>query len=466
MSYNVAIIGSGPSGFFAAEALLAAEMGVRVDMFERLPVPFGLVRFGVAPDHQKLKSVISVFEEIAKDPNFSFFGNVEIGRDIDVAQLRATYDAVIVATGANSGRKLGIVGEDLVGSFSAPEFVGWYNGHPDFQDLEVDLSNPTAVIIGNGNVALDVCRILAKSVEELSESDICDHALQVLAKSKVKDIYLVGRRGPVQAKFTLKELREFGQLDVAQPIVIPDELELNDASTEELGAPANFVRKKNLSILNDFDVEGSESSKPKRVHFRFNLSPKKIAGTERVEEVLFEETRLSGPAFVQKAEPTGKEVSIPAGLVVSSVGYRGSKIPGVPFDQSSATIPHLDGRVRDESDEIVPGLYVVGWIKRGPSGVIGTNRACSVDTVSAVLDDLRAETRKDEELGRRDALIKSLSELPTDYVDFSRWERIDTLEREEGARRGKPREKFTRVQSMLDVSQDAEASSFSTSRTA
>lgn len=466
MSFSVAIIGSGPSGFFAAEALLLADMDVRVDMFERLPVPFGLVRFGVAPDHQKLKSVISVFEGIAKDPNFAFFGNVEIGRDIDIAQLRSGYDAVIVATGANSGRKLGIGGEGLAGSFSAPEFVGWYNGHPDFRDLEVDLSSSAAVIVGNGNVALDVCRILAKSVDELSASDICEHALKTLAESKVKDIYLVGRRGPVQAKFTLKELREFGQLDVAQPVIIPEELELNAASKEELEAPTNFVRKKNLNILKEFDAEGSDTSKPKRVHFRFNLSPTRIVGTERVEEVVFEETRLSGPAFAQKAESTGREVSIPAGLVVSSVGYRGSEIPGVPFDRGSATIPHLSGRVKDENGEVVSGLYVVGWIKRGPSGVIGTNRACSVDTASAVLDDLKTRLRADGGPARRDALVSSLSELPAKYVDFSRWETIDAREREAGARRGKPREKFTRVQSMLDASQVSSGSSSNTVGTA
>lgn len=464
MSYNVAIVGSGPSGFFAAEALLSAGFDVRVDMFERLPVPFGLVRFGVAPDHQKLKSVISVFEGIAKDPNFSFFGNVEIGRDIDVAHLRSTYDAVIFATGANSGRKLGISKEDLAGSFSAPEFVGWYNGHPDFRDLNVDLSHPTAVIVGNGNVALDVCRILAKSVEELSESDICDHALKALAESKIKDVYLVGRRGPVQAKFTLKELREFGQLEDAQAIVRPEELVLNDASTEELNAPENFVRKKNLSILKDFDQSGAETNKSKRVHFRFNLSPTEIVGSKHVEEVRFEETQLLGPAFSQKAKPTGKEHRLSAGLLVSSVGYKGSEISGIPFDQSSATIPHLDGRVIDSGGETVEGLYVAGWIKRGPSGVIGTNRACSVDTASALLNDLKATAPRGDRL--RDALVQSLSNLSSDFVDYAAWERIDSLEREEGARRGKPREKFTRIQSMLDAAHEASASNSSRTRTA
>lgn len=450
MVLNVAIVGSGPAGFYVAEALLQSGLPVHVDMIERLPVPFGLVRHGVAPDHQKLKAVTAVFETIASEENFSFLGNVQVGRDVNIAELQAAYDAVVVATGAVSDRPLGVEGEHLAGSVSATEFVGWYNGHPDFRDRTFDLSHPTAVIVGNGNVALDVCRILAKSVKELKRSDICEHALDALAASKVTDIYLVGRRGPAQAKFTSKELREFGALGHAEPVVDAGELELNAASACELEGPAGVTTARNLDILRTFAERADGPRKAKRIHFRFMLSPLRVQGAGQVERVVFEQSRLAGPAFAQSAEPVGTELEIPAGLLVRSVGYRGTPVPGVPFDTGSATVPHTDGRVRDSDGSVVPGLYVAGWIKRGPSGVIGTNRACGVDTSAAILFDLQSRGSNSARSDRRQHLLLSLRNR-AQAVDLAGWHRIDALERAAGAARDKPREKMTTRRAMMEA---------------
>lgn len=454
-TFNIAVVGSGPAGFYAAEALLQSGLQIRVDMIERLPVPFGLVRHGVAPDHQRLKVVTTLFEKIAGDERFSFIGNLHLGRDIDISELRDVYDAVIIATGALSDRPLGIDGEDLQGSVSATEFVGWYNGHPDFRDKQFDLSHPNAVIVGNGNVALDVCRILSKSVEELRKSDICEHALDALATSKVENIYLVGRRGPAQAKFTTKELREFGELTEADPVVDPVDLELNEASIAELAGPDASGAAKNVQMFTAF-AQAAGEQKPKKIHFRFLLSPREIQGAGKVEAVNFDKVRLVGEAFSQGVEPTGETVNIPSGLLVRSVGYRGTPIPGIPFDPRSGTIPNKDGRVRDDDGAIVPRLYVAGWIKRGPSGVIGTNRACGVDTANALLADLAwaGHNTGDREITNRDRFLRSLRKRPSKLVDFDGWRRIDALEKAAGAASGKPREKMTRVQAMLDASSD------------
>jgi len=448
-THHVAVVGSGPAGFYAAEALLNSEPNVCVDMFEKLPVPFGLVRHGVAPDHQKLKAVTAVFENVAMHPDFRFYGNVELGRDIEIADLLHTYDAVVVATGASSDRPLGIEGENLAGSVSATEFVGWYNGNPDFRDRAFDLSHPTAVIVGNGNVALDVCRILAKSIDELKQTDICSHALDALSESRITDIVLVGRRGPAQSKFTHKELREFGGLAVSEPTIDPDDLRLGAASELELTESASAAN--NLRIFRSFRSARDGRSKPRRINFRFLLAPLRMQGTQRVEGAVFSRMELVGPAFQQEALRTGAKVSIPAGLIVRSVGYRGGAIPGVPFDEKSATIPHVDGRVCSEDGLPVARLYVAGWIKRGPSGVIGTNRACGVDTCAAVLSDLlrREMVPASVVSARRERMSSMLRARSVVPVDFEGWRKIDALERDIGAARGKPREKLTDVRSML-----------------
>ncbi|MET4488991.1 FAD-dependent oxidoreductase [Bradyrhizobium sp. LA7.1] len=451
MVFYIAIVGSGPAGFYAAEALLRSGLPVQVDMFDRLPVPFGLVRHGVAPDHQKLKAVTAVFEQIADSPNFSFIGNLDVGREIQVSQLRAAYHGVVLATGAIADRSLDVAGEDLRGSASATELVGWYNGHPDFRDKSFDFSHRTAIVVGNGNVALDVCRILSKSVDELKRSDICEHALDALATSKIADVFVIGRRGPAQAKFTAKELREFGELDDAQPIVDPAELQLDAASTAEIESSASAA--KNLEILRGF-AQRPESTKRKRIHFRFLLAPALIEGTTTVERVSFDKLRLSGPAGSQRGTATGEYISIPTNLVVRSVGYRGTSIPGVPFDERSATVVQQEGRVIDFDGKCIPGLYVAGWIKRGPSGIIGTNRACAIETVESVVSDLKANHFGPLDL-KRELFRASLRGRSFKLIDFPGWRRIDALERADGAAKSKPREKLTRVSAMLKASERA-----------
>ncbi|WP_315836156.1 FAD-dependent oxidoreductase [Bradyrhizobium prioriisuperbiae] len=452
MVFKIAIVGSGPAGFYAADALLRSGIPVQVDMFDRLPVPFGLVRHGVAPDHQKLKSVTAVFEQIADHPNFSFVGNLDVGRDVRVSQLQAAYHGVVLATGAMSDRPLGILGEELSGSVSATELVGWYNGHPDFRDKSFDFSHPSAIVIGNGNVALDVCRVLAKSVDELRRSDICEHALEALAASKITDIYVIGRRGPAQAKFTGKELREFGDLEEAQPFVDPAELQLDEASTAETaGSPS---ASKNLEILRGFAQRQETPAKRRRIHFRFLLAPSSIQGKGTVEWVEFETLRLSGRAGSQTTSATGERILIPAHLVVRSVGYRGTSISGVPFDECSATVLQQEGRVIDGDGNPVPRLYVAGWIKRGPSGIIGTNRACAIDTIDSLLADLKA-TECDVRDISRELFFASLRGRSLKLIDFQGWRRIDALERANGAAKAKPREKLTRVAAMLKASEQS-----------
>lgn len=452
MTFNIAIVGSGPAGFYAAEALINSGIPVQVDMFERLPVPFGLVRHGVAPDHQKLKAVTAVFEKIADHRNFRFVGNLEVGRDVQISQLQAAYHGVVLATGAMSDRPLGILGETLPGSVSATDLVGWYNGHPDFRDKSFDFSHPSAIVIGNGNVALDVCRILAKSVDELRRSDICEHALEVLSASKITDIYVIGRRGPAQAKFTGKELREFGDLQDAQPTVSPAELRLDEASTTEIATSPSA--SKNLEILRGFAQLREASAKRKRIHFRFLLAPVSIQGKTAVERVEFERLRLTGQAGSQTTSPTGERILIRAHLVIRSVGYRGRSVSGVPFDERSATIRQRDGRVVDNDGKAVPGMYVAGWIKRGPSGIIGTNRACAIDTVDALLADLTTSKCDPRDISR-DLLFASLCERSLKLIDLQGWRRIDALERADGAAKAKPREKLTRVAGMLKASEQS-----------
>ena len=445
MTQSVAIVGSGPAGFFAAQAFLNADTPIQVDMYERLPVPFGLVRYGVAPDHQKLKSVTAVFETTAAHPDFQFLGNVTVGQDVSFDDLTAAYDAVVVATGAISDRKLSIPGEDLRGSVSATEFVSWYNGHPDFRDREFDLSHSNVVVIGNGNVALDVSRILAKTAEELAASDICEHALDVLSKSKVTDIFVVGRRGPLQASFSIRELREFSTLSDVEPVFDPAEIEASGASSEELQEASRM-----LGILKGFAHPDEPRQAARRVHFRFQLSPVEIQGKDAAETVVFSECKLEGEAFKRRSVPTDGQKSIPAGLVLRSVGYRGTALPGVPFDASSGVVPSLQGRIVDADGVAIPKLYTAGWIRRGPSGIIGTNRECATETAESALADLgAAPTNSDPAL--RTELHLRLGTGKSAKVDIAGWHRIDQIERKAGEACGKPREKLTSVPEMLEA---------------
>ncbi|MBN2310715.1 MAG: FAD-dependent oxidoreductase [Candidatus Hydrogenedentes bacterium] len=443
---RVAIVGSGPSGFYAAEALLLkSDASVLVDMFDRLPTPYGLVRGGVAPDHPKIKSVIRVYDRIAASDGFSFLGNVFVGRDIHVAELIQHYDALIFACGAETDNPLNLPGEDLPGSHTATEFVGWYNGHPDYTDCTFDLSCDSAVIIGQGNVAVDVARILATPVDALRTTDIAQHALDVLAGSNVKDIYLIGRRGPVQAKFTPPELKELGQLDDCRPVVIPGELEIDPVSQAELDDPAGSKSGKNLNLLREFASRPAGTTS-KRCHIRFFNSPVELKGTDRLDTVVLERNRLEGEPFHQRAVGTGLTEELPCGILFRSVGYRGLPIPGVPFDPRTGTFPNREGRI-EHSGEAVPGLYAVGWIKRGPSGIIGNNKPDSQETVRALLADsgqLPPCPTPDSA-----AVRQLLASRGVRVVGYDEWRIIDAAEVERGRPKGKPREKFVRVTDML-----------------
>ena len=385
---RVAVVGSGPAGFFATDALLSSGEPVEVDLFERLPTPWGLVRLGVAPDHPELKTASRVFEKTAAKEGFRFFGNVEIGRDLIHTDLRQLYDAVIYTVGAQTDRRLGIPGEDLPGSWPATVFVAWYNGHPDYQDLEFDLSPARAVVIGNGNVAIDVARMLARTREELAPTDATDQSVAAITASGLREIVMLGRRGPVQAAFTPPELKELGELGGSDVVIDPADLELDPASEAALEADRARA-KRNVDILREFAAR-EPVGKPKRLVLRFLVSPVQIVGDGKVEAIEVVRNELvAGADGSIRAVPTGEHETIPCGLVFRSVGYQGVAVPGVPFDADRATVRNVGGRVVDERGDPIPGVYCAGWIKRGPSGVIGTNKKDATETVELLLEDWR-----------------------------------------------------------------------------
>jgi ferredoxin--NADP+ reductase len=421
---RVAVVGSGPAGFYAAGALLAADVPVEVDMLERLPTPWGLVRLGVAPDHPKIKSVSRAFEKIALQPGFRFLGNVEVGRDVTNEELLEHYDAVVYAVGAQSDRRMGIPGEDLPGSWAATEFVAWYNGHPDFQDRRFDLSGERAIVIGNGNVAVDVARMLALTPDELAPTDTTDAAIDALTGAGVREIVMVGRRGPAQAAFTTPELIELGELAGADVVVDPAELE---------GAePADTNSERNLAVLHEYAAR-EPAGKPKRLVLRFLLSPVAILGDGRVEAIELVRNRLEPDAAgALRAVPTGETETLECGIVFRSVGYRGVALPGVPFDEERGTVANDRGRV-------APGVYAAGWIKRGPSGVIGTNKKDATETVELLLEDLRDGPRKYRPAGEIERLLAGRG---VRLVLYPGWASIDEHERAAGEPLGRPRVKL------------------------
>jgi ferredoxin/flavodoxin---NADP+ reductase len=412
-------------------------------MFERLPVPYGLVRFGVAPDHPKLKQPALVFDKIARTPGFEFYGNVEIGSDISVAALLDTHHAVIFAYGAQEDRSLGVPGEELPGSHGAAEFVGWYNGHPDYQDRRFDLSSEVAVVIGQGNVAADLTRMLLQPVDRLRGTDIAANALDSLARSRVRVVHIIGRRGAAQAKFTTREIQELIELPDCSVEVAEDGMHLGATCLEELQESGNTVSARNVELFRKLK-SGADSSAARRIVFHFCKSPVEIIGPERVRSLVFERNTLAGSAFRQVARGTGTLGSLDCGLVFRSIGYRGSAMPDVPFEEQRGVIPNLEGRVRG-----CQGLYVTGWIKRGPSGLIGTNRADSVATVSALLADAAALSLASK-YGPREP-IDQLTRDGLRVVDYTDWLRINDHELERGRQRGRAREKCTATREMLDV---------------
>lgn len=444
---RIAIVGAGPAGFFAAAALLAqAATPVQVDLFDALPAPFGLVRFGVAPDHAKIKSVTKAFEKTAADPRFRFLGNVTLGKDVSRDELLACYDRVLYTVGAQSDRKLGVEGEDLAGSFSATEFVAWYNGHPDFADRHFDLSCSAVVIVGVGNVAMDVARILAKTPDELASTDIAAHALDALRESRIRDIYILARRGPAQAKFTNPEVKEFGELESAVPQVIAAELDLDEVSQAQ--ADGDKTTGRNIEILRSF-VGREASEGQRRVHFRFCVSPTALLGSDgRMTGVRMEQNALTpnGSGDVS-ARGTGSFSELEAGLLFRSVGYKGTPLDGLPFDARNGVIPNEKGRItQGTGDAAASGReYVAGWIKRGPSGVIGTNKPCAIESAEAMLADA-ANSGTPPATGDIDAL---LAQRGVRVVTFEDWKRLDAAEIADGAAVGRPRVKLATRAAML-----------------
>jgi ferredoxin--NADP+ reductase len=459
---RIAVIGSGPAGFYAAGHLLKdGPENLEVDMIERLPTPWGLVRSGVAPDHPKIKSVTRIYEKTAAHPRFRFFGNVELGRDVSRSELAEHYHCILYATGSPADRPLGIPGEELPGSHPATDFVGWYNGHPDYCDHDFDLSASRAVVIGNGNVALDVARMLTLTHDELAQTDIADHALEVLDASNVREIVVVGRRGPAQAAFTNPELLELGELADADVIVDAEELERALAIADPHMDP---TAERNVSVLRDY-AGRAPTGKGKRVILRFLLSPTELIGDGNgVRTVVMARNALqAGKDGSLRAEPTGETESIDAGLVMRAIGYRGIALPGVPFDERTATIPNTGGRVlgglpgvpayapESSLSEVLAGEYAVGWIKRGPSGVIGTNKKDAQETVDALLEDLTTGTHLHPSDPSPQAIESLLAERVAALVTYEGWSEIDRHEQALGEPHGRPRVKLTRIEQLLRV---------------
>jgi ferredoxin--NADP+ reductase len=445
------VVGSGPAGFYAAGALLDADVSVEVDMIERLPTPWGLVRLGVAPDHPKLKTVSRAFERIALKPGFRFFGNVEVGRDLSHSDLTQLYDAVIYAFGAQSDRRLGIPGEDLPGSWSATEFVAWYNGHPDFQELEFDVNVERAVVIGNGNVALDVARMLALTPEELAPTDTTDPAIEAIGASTIRDIMVVGRRGPAQASWTTQELKELGELAGADVVVDPTELDLDAASEASLEHETNS--KRNMEVLREFAAR-ERTGKPVTVSLHFLASPVALHGEGKVESIELVRNRLEeqdGGRLV--AVPTDEHETLECGLVFRSVGYRGVGLPELPFEERRGTIRNELGRVVDTDGKHVAQSYCAGWIKRGPTGIIGTNKKDATETVTHLLEDVDTGRIVHREEVTADAVESLIAERDVRAVMYPGWTSIDELERAAGEKLGRPRVKLRTWDELLEAAE-------------
>jgi ferredoxin--NADP+ reductase len=449
--YYAAIVGSGPSGYFAAASLLklgdAPEpIDIHVDMLEMLPTPWGLVRSGVAPDHPKIKSISAQFEKTAAHPRFRFFGNIIVGEHVQAGELAERYDAVIYAVGAQSDKPLRIPGEDLTGSVAATHLVGWYNAHPHYTDMPLDLTGERAIVVGNGNVALDVARILVTDPDELRTTDIADHALKLLDPRGVEEVLIIGRRGPLQATFTTLELRELGDLKGLEGVdVLVDPADLADITDEELEAAGKVVRN-NVKVLKGY-AENQPTPGNRRIVFKFRTSPIEIRGEGRVEEVVLGRNELVADENGRVvAKDTGAREVLPAQLVVRSIGYRGVPMPGVPFDEQTCTIPHTEGRIDGTRNE-----YVVGWIKRGPTGVIGTNKSDSQHTVDTLAADLAGGSHPDFDEGYSDKLLEWLVSRQPELVTDEHWQLIDRHERSKGEPHGRPRVKLANFADLLRI---------------
>jgi ferredoxin--NADP+ reductase len=449
---RIAIIGAGPAGFYAAETLLKQrDIALTIDIFNRFPTPFGLVRDGVAPDHQSIKAVIRVFDKVLADPRVHFFGNVTYGVDIHHKEVKQFYDQIIYAVGAQADRRMGIPGEELPNNFPAISFVGWYNGHPDYRDLHIDLSCERAVVVGNGNVAMDVARILVMSPDTLLKTDIADHALEKLRESKIHEVVVLGRRGAAQASFTTPEIKELGKLEGVDVIINPQNIELDPASLVDI--EEDRTAKANLECLHEYATR-TEHTAHRRITMRFLASPVEIVGVNgRITAVRIEHNELivdSNGGLRSKG--TGKFEIIEAGLVMRSIGYRSVPIEGVPFDHATSTINNIAGQVvHPNTGEVVQGEYVVGWAKRGPTGLIGNNKPDSAATVESMLADLpilQGISDDHRDLSRVEAFLR---ERGIDYVTYQDWKILDQYEVACGARQGRPRVKVTIVPEMMAI---------------
>jgi len=450
---RVAIIGAGPTGFYTAEHLFKQQDYVAaVDMFERLPVPFGLVRYGVAPDHQKIKSVTAVYDRIAQNPAFRFFGNVEIGKHVTTPELRHYYHQIVYTTGAQTDRRLNVPGEDLAGSLPATEFVAWYNGHPDYRDYEVDLSGDSAVVVGVGNVAMDVARILCRTPDELRQTDIADYALEALSASRIKNVHILGRRGPAQAAFTTPEIKELGEMADTEAVVLPAEAVLDPLSQKALADSSDRASLKKVEVIQSY-ANGQPSGKTRRLTIRFLVSPVALTGDEngRLSAIRIVKNELyATESGSLRPRATEQFEEIPADLVFRAIGYRGIPIPGVPFYDSWGVILNKEGRVLHlDTREPIVGEYTGGWIKRGPSGVIGTNKPDALETVKHMLADVAAGKTLCPDQPAPAAAAALVTDRQPAYFTYEDWLRLDAIEIARGKAEGRPRVKFTSVADML-----------------
>jgi ferredoxin/flavodoxin---NADP+ reductase len=448
---RVAIVGAGPAGAFAADRLLRSRGDVEIDLFERLPTPWGLLRAGVAPDHQEIKRLDERFDQETLARGCRLLGNVEVGVDVSHDDLMRHYTAVIYATGAQTDKSLGIPGEDLPGSRPATEFVAWYNGHPDYRELEFDLSARRAVVIGNGNVAADVTRILTLSIEELERTDVADHALEALRESSIEEVVVLGRRGPAQAAFTSSELRELGRLDGVDLRVDPGEVELDPLSRDWLEELGTFTARKNVELLQEFAARPPESGSERAIVLRFLRSPLEIRGEGRVESIDVGRNEIvQADDGSLRPSAVGDEVeTIECGLVLRSVGYRAVPLPGVPFDERSFILPNERGRVLASDGDALPGVYVVGWIKRGPTGILGTNKRDAEETVACLAEDLAAGVLPAPESPGREPVDALLAERKPDLVTVDGWRAIEAQELARGREEERPRVKLASREELL-----------------
>jgi len=447
--YRIAIVGSGPAGFFAADHLFKnSDLNIEIDMYDKLPTPFGLVRSGVAPDHQKIKTVTKVYDKIAANPKFRFFGLIEYGKDITLEDLKQHYHQVLFATGAQTDRRMNIPGEELGRSHTATEFVAWYNGHPDFSVLDFDLSVQKIAIIGMGNVAVDVARILCRSKEELSITDITDYAFEKLINSNVKEVFMIGRRGPAQAAFTNPELRELGKLEEADCLILKDEAELDDLTKKQLSNNPERSIEKKVEMISEYS--NHTKTKEKSLTIRFLQSPIELIPDDdgNVKAIKMVKNSLSkSDDGTLRPKATEKTEILEVDMVFRSIGYHGIPLPEIPFKESWGIIPNNDGRITDISEEnTLTGLYCTGWIKRGPTGVIGTNKTDSAQTVALMIEDINSNNTFDPENPTFDKIVELIKERNPEYVDYEDWLNIDQEEKTKGEKVGRPRVKFTNIE--------------------